>query len=84
MKKLSLVQANFSDSSFRDFCEFVKLNRSLIEIDISYNDLRMKTIYHFIEAISKDRKLLNVNLSWNRIMDPEPSLFASILDPQVA
>mmetsp|Transcript_32855 Transcript_32855/g.50228 ORF Transcript_32855/g.50228 Transcript_32855/m.50228 type:complete len:94 (+) Transcript_32855:4497-4778(+) len=29
LKKLSLVKANFSDSSFREFCEFVRENRSL-------------------------------------------------------
>jgi len=41
-------------------------------------------IFLFLEVISKDRKLLSVNLSWNRVMDPEPSVIASILDPNVA
>lgn len=65
VSKLSLVKAHFNDGSFRRLIEFMRQNRQLRELDISHNALRQRHMLDLANVLAKDRKLVNLNLSWN-------------------
>ena len=73
LTKLSLVRANLSDVSFGRLCYYVAHNRSLKELDISFNDLRPRRMKEIVDVLGQDRKLVNVNLSWNTMLEAEPT-----------
>lgn len=70
LRKLSIVNASMNEHNnlalVRDIIEQSKM---LIDLDISWNELRPQNIKGIIEALSKNRTLQYVNLSWNNIQN---------------
>ena len=73
--KLSLVKANISGLSFALLCEYFKDSRTLKELDISHNDIRAGQMWEFINILKYDRRLVNLNISWNSIQNHELNKF---------
>ena len=63
-----MVQAGLNDESIAYLCHVVKTQKSLISLDISWNQLMPQQMKPLLEILQKNRRLLNINLSWNNIM----------------
>lgn len=54
-------------------CEIIQRAKNLVELDISWNELRPCDMFELIETLGKNRKLTNINLGWNGLIaSPNP------------
>lgn len=44
-------------------------SRSLVDLDISWNDMLPMQMYGLLTVLSKNRRLTNLNLSWNALVE---------------
>ena len=68
LKKLSLVNANFTVEAFNYLCDFVRESYYLEEIDLSWNHLRPSSFYVLLEILAGNQQLKYVNLSSNQLL----------------
>jgi len=64
--RLGLVNANFSDNSFRTFCEFFQGSKYLQELHLSGVECKIHAFKDFFNALENNKKLTYLNLSWNQ------------------
>jgi hypothetical protein len=70
IKKLSLVNAGISDEiCLRKLTDLMHHSRVLTELDISWNHLRPHILLDFMTALSENRNLQYLNLSWNNLIE---------------
>lgn len=74
LKKLSLVRANLNVEAIEILSDIIARSKSLIELDISWNELRPVDMRGLLETIGKNRKLANLNLGWNGLIDSNAEL----------
>ena len=72
IKKLSLVNANISCSllggtAIRSLKNMIENSNYLIELDLSWNELKPEAMFDLSESLVNNRKLQYLNLSWNNI-----------------
>lgn len=53
----------------KDLIAYVASNRNLIELDISLNNLSVRSMVSLVEVLGHDRKLERVNLSYNNLQE---------------
>jgi hypothetical protein len=53
---------------------YLKNNRKITELDISWNKLKPKSYYGLLEALSQSRSITHLNLGWNMLFEEEEHL----------
>ena len=77
IRKLSLVNAGISDDiCLKKLSLLMHHSRVLTELDISWNRIRPNVLLDFMHALSENRNLQYLNLSWNNLIER-----AEITDP---
>jgi len=69
LRKLSLVEAGLNDFSLVNLCEVVRTQKTLVSLDVSWNQLMPNQMRPLLEILQKNRRLTDLNLSWNNIME---------------
>ena len=72
LRKLGLVNANHSESSFGKIIEFLRESDYLEELDLSWSKMRVEQWIKFLEVIKDNRKLVYLNISYNTIQEAQP------------
>lgn len=65
LRKLGLVKVNLHSQSVDSITSAIEGKNSLVEIDISWNNLLPSDMFSIAESLGKNRNLQSVNLSWN-------------------
>ena len=65
--KLGLVKVNITSNMFENVLDFIPRSRSLIDLDISWNQLTPMDLAKLFRVLSSNRQLQNLNISWNNI-----------------
>ena len=52
-------------------CEFLRTNRYVFNIDISWNTIQPDHWKEFLQLLSEDKRLRSVNICWNNIVPHE-------------
>jgi hypothetical protein len=47
----------------------VRGSRSLIDLDLSWNGFRSRSLLEFYEALAENRQLQYFNISWNNLLE---------------
>ena len=69
LRELSLVKVGLNSTSVDLLADLILRHRRLALLDISWNSLVPKAMKKLLECISKNRRLENINLSFNQIAD---------------
>ena len=69
LRTLGLVQLHLSQLAIEKVARFVDESVFLEDLDVSWNDLIPMHFTPLLEALSRNRKLKSLNLSWNTIID---------------
>ena len=69
LRRLSLVKAGINSTVLIHILQLLEKSRSLIELDISWNNLLPWDLKKLFEVLSTNRQLQNLNLSWNNIQE---------------
>lgn len=65
LKKLGLVDFSLTEASFETFCNLVENAPYLIEVDVSWNQLKPHSFSKLLSTLAINNKLMYLNLSWN-------------------
>lgn len=70
LTKLRLINANHSENSFLKICQLLEESENLQELDLSWSKLSLMQWRRFMNVIKDNRRLVNLNISYNRILEP--------------
>jgi len=81
LRRLSLVNVDFTDESFNCLCWFVLESYHLEQIDLSWNNLRPQNFYGLLQVLANNQKLKYINLSCNTLLgdDVRTDLYGSAI-----
>ena len=71
MRKLGLVNTNHSEASFAKLLTFVETSEYLQELDVSWSKLSIFQWRKFLNIIKNNRQLISLNISYNKILEPQ-------------
>ena len=63
------MDVGLSTYNTNELCKTLQQMKYLVSLDVSWNHLLPNQIQNLMEVLSKNRKLRDVNLSWNNISD---------------
>jgi Ran GTPase-activating protein (RanGAP) involved in mRNA processing and transport len=72
LQALCLSKAQYSSAGIQHLCTLIQTAKTLTTLDISWCEMPMSSTNSFfpiLQAISTNRKLVNLNLSWNNLAD---------------
>jgi Ran GTPase-activating protein (RanGAP) involved in mRNA processing and transport len=94
LQTLCLSKSQYSPAGIQHLCTFIQSAKTLTTLDISWCEMPMgsaNSFFQILQALSTNRKLVNLNLSWNNLADigsnvrndeeiktdrlPEPSMY---------
>lgn len=83
INRLALVEANLNKSEMQPLINLIVNSSSLLELDVSWNQLSPAKMANIFGALASNRGLEAVNVSWNKIQgakfgDPEKLILADL------
>jgi Ran GTPase-activating protein (RanGAP) involved in mRNA processing and transport len=69
VERLILNDIDWNSESLKMLAHCIKKAKYLRTIDLSYNRLTLYNILPVLESICHNSKLINVNLSWNKLVE---------------
>ena len=74
LHKFALVNVNHNKSSFDLLCTFVDEACRLRDLNVSWQCRQPRDILQLLEIIKNNRHLVNLNLSYNKLLLNQPTL----------
>jgi hypothetical protein len=66
--KLCLQGLTFSERTMPLLCQFLRTNKHITHVDVSWNKLPAEAWRPFLKLLRENRRLKSVNMSWNDIV----------------
>ena len=72
LKSLTLIHVNMTDEAFEVLTDMVETSKYLETLDISWCERQYNDFIPFFEMLADNKRLQNINLSWNSLFDNSP------------